>query len=229
MSLVPTFITVLAPRFSTVPLPFRSSVMASWRSARRFSSSGLGSSSPGTRRPAGRHSAPTFFTVGAGVADTAGTPRVVPRPAATTRLNSPADFFRTVPPSTAIVSREGASEKEHGQSRAQWCGWHLRSRVHVGATCRGDPSSTWLRDCGCSRRQFTRRHHGAHKGLKPGQGVMFVRLHIHAQTVRHGRGQPVSVSTASLIRSSVVRMPAASSWSWPAAPPMTGPSTAVPG
>ena len=43
-----------------------------------------------------------------------------------------------------------------------------------------------------------------------------------------GRAQAAGeASTAALIRSRVVRMPAASSWSWPAAPPITGPSTLV--
>ena len=158
----------------------------------------------GRRRRACRHWWPTLFTVGAGVADTAGTPRVVPRPAATTRLNSPADFFRTVPPSTAIVSREGAPEKEHRavpepSGAAGICGAGPRRRT----TCRDDPSSTWMRDCGCSRRQFTRVTRNSQES-KPGSGVSCLCDCTFSQIRR--RRQPVA-PTASLIRPSVVPDP----------------------
>src|SRR6476620_4072499 len=112
---VPTLTTVLAPRFSGVALPFSTSVRACSRSARFFSSAGFGRSSDWAR--AGPESAlgAAVLTWGAALAVTAGMPRVVPSPAATTRLNSPADFFRTVPPSSAIVSREGAARRNTGR------------------------------------------------------------------------------------------------------------------
>src|SRR6476619_441454 len=69
------------------------------------------SAAPQVSKVSGDASPDTLLTCGAALAVVAGIPRVVPSPAATTRLNSPADFFRTVPPSTAIVSREGAPKQ----------------------------------------------------------------------------------------------------------------------
>jgi hypothetical protein len=83
--------TVLAPRFSALAEPFSTLVSASWRSSRRLSSSGLGSSSDVdcslavTAGPA---------CGGAAVPDEA---ELSPIVAARARLNSPADTLRTIP------------------------------------------------------------------------------------------------------------------------------------
>ena len=229
---VPTFTTVLAPRFSTLPLPFSSSVRASSRSARRFSSSGFGSSSARRLGPACRHcaAAVVLHMWGLALAVTAGMPRVVPSPAATTRLNSPADFFRTVPPSTAIVSREGAAREEHGQSRAQRCGWHLTERVHVGRRAGATRARPGCATAVAVARQSNTAVCRDHKASKPGsRGHVCATAHSR-KTVRVTPGVSRSdVSTVVLDpRRAWCGCPSASSWSWPAAPPITGPSTVVP-
>jgi hypothetical protein len=92
--LLPSLTTVLAPRFSVFAVPFSTLVRASWRSARRLSSSGLGSSSD---------TATGSLATGTAAASVGGAALpawAMPTPAvaARARLNSPAGSLRTSSP-----------------------------------------------------------------------------------------------------------------------------------
>ena len=130
----------------------------------------------------------------------------------------------------AVAALTGRPAGEDGRERGDrsWPG---------GRTSRPRPGR-------CSRAPAPRRRppvHSREAGTprrgKPGRpvpDVMFVRCRF-SQTLARGPGsgcRPVQAageaSTAALIRSRVVRSPSASSRSWPAAPPITGPSSVVP-
>ncbi len=188
---VPTFTTLLAPRCCTVPLPLSRLVIACSRRACFFSSAGLGRAS--LCAWSGWDASPdTLLTCGAALAVVAGMPRVVPSPAATTRLNSPADFFRTVPPSTAIVSREGAPEKEHRAVPSREVRLASAEGVHVvETTCRGRPELGLDARLRFAVARSSHGSHGTHKGRNADPGIMFVRCMFAQSSCRDLRLSPV--------------------------------------